>query len=58
MHQFRSHMLQADSEEMFTKWITALQRGIGAALQLVLHQQDQELGLKSDDTCNNNRRTK
>ncbi|XP_073971357.1 centaurin beta 1A isoform X2 [Rhodnius prolixus] len=54
----RSHMLQADSEEMFTKWITALQRGIGAALQLVLHQQDQELGLKSDDTCNNNRRTK
>ncbi|VEN51383.1 unnamed protein product [Callosobruchus maculatus] len=31
----KSHMLQADSKEMYDAWITALQRGIGAAIQRV-----------------------
>lgn len=29
----KCHMLQADSSEMFNVWVTALQRGIGAAIQ-------------------------
>ncbi|XP_039296995.1 arf-GAP with coiled-coil, ANK repeat and PH domain-containing protein 2 [Nilaparvata lugens] len=29
----KSHMLQADSEEIYQAWVTALQRGIGAAIQ-------------------------
>ncbi|KAJ8928248.1 hypothetical protein NQ314_019198 [Rhamnusium bicolor] len=28
-----SHMLQADSKEMYESWIVALQKGIGAAIQ-------------------------
>lgn len=31
----RSHILQADSEEMYHLWIEALQKGIGAAIQRV-----------------------
>ncbi|KAK9501888.1 hypothetical protein O3M35_012526 [Rhynocoris fuscipes] len=56
----RSHMLQADSEEMFNKWISALQKGIGAALQHVMHSQEQQQSNynNSEDSCNNNRRTK
>lgn len=35
MHIYhRSHILQADSEEMLQAWVSALQHGIGAALQL------------------------
>lgn len=30
----KSHILQADSEQMFNTWIHALQKGIGAAIQL------------------------
>ncbi|KAJ8914563.1 hypothetical protein NQ315_010027, partial [Exocentrus adspersus] len=29
----KSHMLQADSKEMYESWIVALQKGIGAAIQ-------------------------
>lgn len=29
----RSHMLQADSEEMYLAWVTAMQQAIGAAIQ-------------------------
>lgn len=32
---FRSHMLQADSKEMYDAWIAALQKGIGAAIQRI-----------------------
>lgn len=32
----RSHVLQADSEEMFQVWIQAIQDEIGAAMQLML----------------------
>ncbi|XP_046391435.1 arf-GAP with coiled-coil, ANK repeat and PH domain-containing protein 2 [Ischnura elegans] len=32
----KSHILQADSEEMYQAWINALQQGIGAALQLMV----------------------
>ncbi|KAJ8959983.1 hypothetical protein NQ318_009418 [Aromia moschata] len=31
----KSHMLQADSKEMYDSWIAALQTGIGAALQRI-----------------------
>ncbi|XP_017778254.1 PREDICTED: arf-GAP with coiled-coil, ANK repeat and PH domain-containing protein 2 isoform X2 [Nicrophorus vespilloides] len=31
----KSHMLQADSKEMFDAWIAALQKGIGAAIQRI-----------------------
>nr|XP_023025538.1 arf-GAP with coiled-coil, ANK repeat and PH domain-containing protein 2 [Leptinotarsa decemlineata] len=31
----KSHMLQADSKEMYDCWVTALQKGIGAAIQRV-----------------------
>ncbi|KAF2898918.1 hypothetical protein ILUMI_07256 [Ignelater luminosus] len=31
----KSHMLQADSKEMFDIWISALQKGIGAAIQRI-----------------------
>ncbi|XP_056641814.1 arf-GAP with coiled-coil, ANK repeat and PH domain-containing protein 2 [Diorhabda sublineata] len=31
----KSHMLQADTKEMYDCWITALQKGIGAAIQRV-----------------------
>jgi len=29
----RSHMLQADSEETYLAWVTAMQQAIGAAIQ-------------------------
>lgn len=32
---FRSHILQADSKEMYDAWVSSLQKGIGAALQRV-----------------------
>ncbi|XP_045475091.1 arf-GAP with coiled-coil, ANK repeat and PH domain-containing protein 2 [Harmonia axyridis] len=31
----KSHMLQADSKEMYNAWIAALQKGIGAAIQRI-----------------------
>ncbi|CAH1112565.1 unnamed protein product [Psylliodes chrysocephalus] len=31
----KSHMLQADTKEMYDCWITALQKGIGAAIQRI-----------------------
>lgn len=30
---YRSHMLQADSEETYLAWVTAMQQAIGAAIQ-------------------------
>ncbi|KAK8375630.1 hypothetical protein O3P69_008439 [Scylla paramamosain] len=35
---FKCHMLQAESEESYNSWISALQRGIGQALQLSSHE--------------------
>lgn len=54
----RSHMLQADSEEMYNQWIAALQQGIGNALQLVIHNSDSDKKLSSIDKSNNNKRSK
>ncbi|XP_014242118.1 arf-GAP with coiled-coil, ANK repeat and PH domain-containing protein 2 [Cimex lectularius] len=62
----RSHMLQADSEEMFNRWVLALQKGIGAALQLVLNNPDPRMlsgsngnsAVLIEDSSNNNRKTK
>lgn len=45
---FRSHILQADSIEMFDAWILALQRGIGAAIQRTLS----DYGAKDENTTN------
>lgn len=30
---YRSHILQADSEEAYLAWVTAMQQAIGAAIQ-------------------------
>lgn len=42
-HQFcvvyRSHILQADSDEMYQSWISAMQQGIGAAIQLSISEE-------------------
>ncbi|BES96235.1 centaurin beta [Nesidiocoris tenuis] len=64
----RSHMLQADSEANFARWIAALQQGIGAALQLSSNSSDsRELSaagggvnasVNEEDSSNNNRKTK
>lgn len=35
MYPLRSHILQADSKEMYGVWIAALQKGIGAAFQRI-----------------------
>ncbi|XP_069698905.1 arf-GAP with coiled-coil, ANK repeat and PH domain-containing protein 2 isoform X2 [Periplaneta americana] len=35
----KSHMLQADSDEMFQSWISAMQQGIGAAIQLSISEE-------------------
>nr|CAD7400251.1 unnamed protein product [Timema cristinae] len=35
----KSHMLQADSEEMYQSWICAMQQGIGAAIQLSISEE-------------------
>jgi hypothetical protein len=32
-------MLQADSDEMYQSWISALQQGIGAAIQLSISEE-------------------
>ncbi|KAL1138154.1 hypothetical protein AAG570_009846 [Ranatra chinensis] len=54
----RSHMLQADSEELFNRWITSLQHGIGAALQLGTSSSVCAEGIEQicDDASNNNKR--
>ena len=36
----RSHILQADSEEMYHAWIDAMQKGIGAAFQRTMSSGD------------------
>ena len=36
---FRSHILQADSDEMYQSWISAMQQGIGAAIQLSISEE-------------------
>mgnify|MGYP002715748920 FL=1 len=48
----KCHMLQADSNEMYTAWINALQKGIGAAIQsLRMDTDSNELGeTDGDDT--------
>ncbi|CAH0715669.1 unnamed protein product, partial [Brenthis ino] len=48
----KSHMLQADSEEMLNSWITALQNGIRAAIQQGQSRDnpDSQMVLVPDDT--------
>lgn len=48
----KSHMLQADSEEMLSNWITALQNGIRSAIQQGQSREnpDSQLVLVPDDT--------
>lgn len=41
----KCHMLQADSNELYTAWISALQHGIGAAIQSL------QVDMDHDDTC-------
>ena len=52
-------MLQADSEDMFNKWVEALQHGIGAALQSG-NSQNVMTGERKihEDASNNNKKTK
>ncbi|KAL0268895.1 UNVERIFIED_CONTAM: hypothetical protein PYX00_010679 [Menopon gallinae] len=46
------HMLQADSNEMYTAWITALQQGIGAAIQSLQTDIEQEDLQRSENSDN------
>ncbi|XP_071514792.1 arf-GAP with coiled-coil, ANK repeat and PH domain-containing protein 2 isoform X2 [Panulirus ornatus] len=39
----KCHMLQAESEESYGSWVSALQRGIGQALQLGSHENCQDI---------------
>lgn len=47
----KSHMLQADSAEMYDLWITSMQKGIGAAIQRINSHNDHGV----DDRARNNR---
>ncbi|KAH9628823.1 hypothetical protein HF086_004983 [Spodoptera exigua] len=53
----KSHMLQADSEEMLNCWITALQNGIRSAIQQGQSREnpDTQLILVPDDRPSENR---
>ncbi|GLV32415.1 Centaurin beta 1A [Carabus blaptoides fortunei] len=48
----KSHILQADSSEMFDAWITAMQQGIGAAIQRSLSESSDREDNKSTETLN------
>ncbi|PSN46505.1 Arf-GAP with coiled-coil [Blattella germanica] len=45
----KSHILQADSDEMYQSWISSMQQGIGAAIQLSISE---EGSLVSQSICN------
>ncbi|KAK3930262.1 Arf-GAP with coiled-coil, ANK repeat and PH domain-containing protein 2 [Frankliniella fusca] len=46
----KSHILQADSEEMYLAWIEALQKGIGAAFQRTMSRGDEILSLPASSS--------
>lgn len=46
----KSHILQADSEEMYLAWIEALQKGIGAAFQRAMSTGDEILNASSSSS--------
>lgn len=48
---FRSHILQADSEEMYQIWIEALQKAIGNAIQTVQGTSDQSGSTDNQNSC-------
>ncbi|RZF38699.1 hypothetical protein LSTR_LSTR011009 [Laodelphax striatellus] len=45
----KSHMLQADSEEIYQAWVAALQRGIGAAIQQTPCTADERRGRRNEE---------
>lgn len=48
---FRSHILQADSENVYKSWIEALQQGIGNAIEHSAQRNiDQPMSQTSDDS--------
>ncbi len=47
---FRSHMLQADSEQMCHVWIKTLQEGIGKAIQGI-NRKNSGLNLMNEDNA-------
>ncbi|XP_075237326.1 centaurin beta 1A isoform X2 [Lycorma delicatula] len=57
----KSHMLQADSEEMYHAWVSALQQGIGAAIQRCLgddtHSSDNDNNARCNDDNKANKKT-
>ena len=54
-HNFRSHILQADSAEMLQAWICALQKSIGAAIQHE-HQQSRPPSVPGSNALNNKKK--
>ncbi|KAJ9595394.1 hypothetical protein L9F63_013418, partial [Diploptera punctata] len=51
----KSHMLQADTDEMYQSWISAMQQGIGAAIQLSISEEN---SLTPQNICNLERQRK
>lgn len=49
-------MLQADSDEMYQAWISSMQQGIGAAIQLSMHEENNpsSLGCESSSRSASN----
>merc|ERR1719347_2134779 len=46
----KSHVLQADSEEMYSTWLTSLQQGISSALHEAIMEGEAEGGAEGRDT--------
>jgi len=46
----KSHVLQADSEDLYTLWMTKLQQGISSALHQVLEDGDEDQWSEDSDT--------
>lgn len=53
----KSHMLQADSKEMYEVWISALQRGIGHAIQRVSSIDSEESHSQFNPNSSSNRQS-
>ena len=45
----KSHVLQADTEDLYKRWITSLQQGISSALHADLHKEEAAQGAASAD---------
>jgi Arf-GAP/coiled-coil/ANK repeat/PH domain-containing protein len=46
----KSHVLQADTEDLFKRWITSLQQGISSALHETIHKDDDSKGGAGDNS--------